>query len=105
MTIGRGKASISPDGIAEAVGKRPYVPILSGLPSFLVTAAYSYVRLIARDFVPLRTAAWTFSILKPRGSLALFGNIFPGFKIPRGSKASFSRAMSSRDAGEISSPM
>ena len=66
---------------AEAVGKRASVPIVSGLPSSLITAAYFYVRLIPRDFftfaslgsvptpsgrvpgfVPLKTTGWTFSI-------------------------------------------
>ncbi len=44
--------------VPEAVGKRPS----AALPSSLVTAAYFYVRLIPRDFVPPRTAGWTFSI-------------------------------------------
>jgi hypothetical protein len=44
--------------IVEAVGKRPS----AALPSSLVTAAYFYIRLTPRDFVPQWTAGWTFSI-------------------------------------------
>ena len=56
---------------AEAVGKRPSVPIPSGLPSSLITAAYFYVRLIPRDFgslasghFPSTSEKWVFRQLR-----------------------------------------
>ena len=40
MSYGSGATGVM-KGFLEAVGKRPSVPILSGLPSSLVTAAYA----------------------------------------------------------------